>query len=140
MLTLDLTRLEVIHTLQVEAALRQLAISPDGRKLYVSVRFDGAGLVLVIQADPVARRIASEIPVGRKPYGLAVSPEGCFVVVTNVDSNDISVIGVREDRLLMTLRDPLARGPFGAAVLGSRAYVTNHLNDSVSVFELGMCP
>jgi len=40
----------------------------------------------------------------------------------------------------MTLRDPLARGPFGVAVLGSKAYVTNHLSDNISAFELGECP
>jgi len=141
--TLDLARFEAIHTLRVEgAALRQLALSPDGRRLFVSGRPSrgGQGGVLALEADPVARRIVGEVPVGRRPYGLAVSPDGCFLVVANIDSHDVSILDPQKLRVLQTLRDPLARGPFGVAVWGSKAYVTNHLSHTVSVFELGACP
>jgi DNA-binding beta-propeller fold protein YncE len=84
--------------------------------------------------------VEAEIPVGERPYGVAVGAEGCFVGVTNLDSHDVTVVDARSLQPLTTLKDPEAQGPFGIAIAGSRAYVTNSQSHTVSVFELGTCP
>jgi YVTN family beta-propeller protein len=137
-LTIDLSTLQVIRTVRFEGELRQLAVSPDGRRLYVTARAGGQGQLLVL--DAATGQILQAIPVGQKPYGVAVSPEGCFVVVANSASHDISVVDAQGGRVVATLKDAQAREPWGVVVLGSRAYVTNRLSHTISVFELGACP
>jgi YVTN family beta-propeller protein len=138
-LTIDLSTLQVIRTVRFEGELRQLAVSPDGRRLYVTARAGGQGQLLVL--DAATGQILQAIPVGQKPYGVAVSPEGCFVVVANAASHDISVVDAQGGRVVATLKDAQAREPWGVVVLeGSRAYVTNRLSHTISVFGLGACP
>jgi len=138
-LTIDLSTLQVIRTVRFEGELRQLAVSPDGRRLYVTARAGGQGQLLVL--DAATGQILRAIPVGQKPYGVAASPEGCFVVVANSASHDISVVDAKGGRVLATLKDAQAREPWGVVVLeGSRAYVTNRLSHTISVFGLGACP
>ena len=57
-----------------------LKLTPDGRRLLV---LDLAHFRLVI-LDTTSRQILSSIPVGRMPYGLALSPDGTRAYVSNV--------------------------------------------------------
>ena len=71
---------------------------------------------------------------------MAASDDGCFVAVANIDSDDVTLIDARRLEPITTLRDPEADGPFDVTIVDGRAYVTNHLSDSISVFALGPCP
>jgi len=55
-------------------------LSPDGRRLYV---LDLAHFRLVV-LDTDSKDVVSSIPVGRMPFGLALSPDGKFAYVSNV--------------------------------------------------------
>jgi len=55
-------------------------LSPDGRHLYV---LDLAHFRLVV-LDTDSKDVVSSIPVGRMPFGLALSPDGKFAYVSNV--------------------------------------------------------
>ena len=57
-----------------------LQLSSDGRRLFV---LDLAHFRLVI-LDTNSKQIVSSIPVGRMPFGLALSPDGRFAYVSNV--------------------------------------------------------
>jgi DNA-binding beta-propeller fold protein YncE len=57
-----------------------LQLSSDGRRLFV---LDLAHFRLVI-LDTHSKQIVSSIPVGRMPFGLALSPDGKFAYVSNV--------------------------------------------------------
>ena len=57
-----------------------LQLSADGRRLFV---LDLAHFRLVILDTP-SKQIVSSIPVGRMPFGLAISPDGRFAYVSNV--------------------------------------------------------
>ena len=65
-----------------------LQLSPDGRRLCV---LDLAHFRLVI-FDTDSKQIVSSIPVGRMPFGLAISPEGKFAYVSNVGMFQYSLI------------------------------------------------
>ncbi len=80
-----------------------LVMAGDERKGYVASH--GAtpaarGAVHVF--DPAAGRVTRAIPVGRKPAGLAMSPDNRTVYVTNVPDGSISAIDTRTDELLYT--------------------------------------
>jgi YVTN family beta-propeller protein len=57
-----------------------MQLSPDGRRLYV---LDLAHFRLVI-LDTDSKDVVASIPVGRMPFGLALSPDGKFAYVSNV--------------------------------------------------------
>jgi DNA-binding beta-propeller fold protein YncE len=76
-LSLDATFQGKTYAHSLSAALE---LSPDGHRLYV---LDLAHFRLVI-LDVDSRQILSSLPVGRLPFGLALSPDGKVAYVSNV--------------------------------------------------------
>ncbi|MEU3661352.1 hypothetical protein AB0E77_16575 [Streptomyces sp. NPDC032940] len=84
-----------------------IALSPDGRHVYVGVnRPDGNGALEVI--DTRALRVTGSAQVGRRPFDVDVSRDGGEVYVTNHDSFDVTVVTARS---LATRRIEVA--PYG---------------------------
>jgi DNA-binding beta-propeller fold protein YncE len=72
-----------------------LQLSSDGRRLFV---LDLAHFRLVI-LDTESKQIVSSIPVGRMPFGLAISPDGRLAYVSNVGMFRYSLVpGYNADR------------------------------------------
>jgi YVTN family beta-propeller protein len=91
-LSLDGTFENKTYTHSLTATLQ---LSPDGRRLYV---LDLAHFRLVI-LDTDSKQVLSSIPVGRMPFGLAISPDGKFAYVSNVGMFQYSLIpGYDADR------------------------------------------
>ncbi|MGW7365805.1 protein kinase domain-containing protein [Streptomyces sp. NPDC054841] len=94
----------------------------------------GGGIYLTQSPSPGPER--SSIRVGKSPAGVAVSPDGRRVYVTNFGSDSVSVIETATNR---TVDDPIPVGnsPKGVAVSkdGRRVYVTNNDSASVSVID-----
>jgi YVTN family beta-propeller protein len=66
----------------------ELKLSPDGRRLLV---LDLAHFRLAI-IDTESKQILSSIPVGRMPFGLALSPDGSRAYVSNVGMFQYSLV------------------------------------------------
>ena len=87
---------------------------------------------------PLATVIAS-IPVGSSPSGVAVTPDGGKVYVTNTGTGEspgtVSVISTATDTVIATIG--VGFGPTGIAVTpdGSKVYVANLLSNTVSVIN-----
>ena len=87
----------------------------------------------------------TKIPVGTAPVGVAVTPDGAFVYVTNQNSNNVSVIATATNTEVDVdgnsgngiTRIPLGTSPQGVAVRppGTFVYVTNFISDDVSVID-----
>ena len=81
--------------------------------------------------------IATILPVGLVPFGVAVSPDGSKVYVTNSVSptGTVSVIDTATNTVSATV--PVGIAPFGVAVKpdGSKVYVANQLASTVSVID-----
>lgn len=86
--------------LQVGAEPQNLAISPDGKFVYVSNTVDGTVSVIHAAGRP---RLVGEIAVGTEPYGLAFTPNGSKLYVANARSNNVSVIDPVTNRVLRTV-------------------------------------
>ena len=68
----------------------------------------------ILDAD--ANRLLAAVRVGKRPWGVAVSPDGKYVYTASGVSNDVSVIDVVTRRVIATVR--AGEGPWGVAVVG----------------------
>ncbi|MBI3890262.1 MAG: beta-propeller fold lactonase family protein, partial [Candidatus Wallbacteria bacterium] len=104
----------------VQAEPTFLAISPNGRSVYVTNR--ASGTVSVI--DSASRTVLRTLAVGTEPCGIAVSPNGTRAYVANAMSNSISVLDLsaKPERVMATIALP-GREFFPFAVA-----VTNNVN------------
>jgi len=83
--------------------------------------------------DTAANTMIATIPVGLAPSGVAITPDGSRVYVTNQSGGDVSVIDRSTNTVIATV--PVGFGPFGIAISndGTRAYVA--LRASISVID-----
>ena len=83
-----------------------------------------------------APTVTATVAVGTSPAGVAVSPDGGNLYVTNSTANTLSVINTSTNTLTATV--PVGRGPVGVAVSpNGTVYTTNVLDGTVSVFSGG---
>jgi DNA-binding beta-propeller fold protein YncE len=71
--------------LRVGGGVRTIAVSPDDKSVYAAARSPAA----VVQIDAESWRKVAGTPASPSPVGLAVSPDGRYVVLTSQgdDSN-----------------------------------------------------
>jgi len=108
-----------------------LALSPDGRELYVAC--EASDTVIVV--DLAARQVVAEIATGGQPTDVAFSPDGGRAYVTNRLDDSLAVIDTRERRVLRTV--PVGDEPHGVLTdpSGRLIYVLNTSADSISVID-----
>src|SRR5665811_2334543 len=85
--------------------------------------------------DIAANIVTATVNVGAGPGGVAVTPDGKKVYVTNYDGNTTSVIDTATNIVTATGNGVI--GPAGVAVSldGKKAYVANEDEDTVSVID-----
>jgi YVTN family beta-propeller protein len=101
-----------------------------------------SGSVSVIDLE--SRKVLKEIEVGLLPCNMVLSPDRSRLYVANANSDIVSVIDTKEDRLLKLIdTKPLADIPFGSAPnalvidpMGKFLYVANGGNNLLSVIDL----
>lgn len=111
---------------------REIAVSPDGRWLYVICEKSDQLLVV----DSRSGTVAKSIPVGHVPRGLAVSADGSQIFVANSWNDNVSVIDARTLELVRTVPagfEPISVVPDREA---KTLYVANRLSNDVSVIDL----
>ncbi len=115
----------------------EMALSPDGRLLYVVCERSDQLLVLNAKQGVVLRRIR----VGHIPRSVAVSPDGRQVFVTNSWDDTVSVIDATTiDAGTRAATRTIATGaePYGVVVdrAGKTLYVANRISNDVSVIDI----
>lgn len=93
---------------------RLLAV-PSKQALFAIGRFDNVLSILEFRPDNKEYgRTVSTMPVGRAPWGLALSAAGDCLYVTNTADNTISIVDLRLMRTLFSI--PTGKSPLGLAV------------------------
>ena len=89
--------------------------------------------VAVIRTD--TNEVTQTIPVGDRPRGIAISPDGQEAYVVNAGDNTVSVINTASKTVVATI--PVGDEPQGVAFApdGATAYVTNIEDNTVSVID-----
>jgi DNA-binding beta-propeller fold protein YncE len=120
-----------------DTELRRMALSLDGKRLYVAARTDpfvGTGQIVVIDTESlqVLQRFRTE----PFPLGLTVTPNGRCLFITHSVPNRVSLMDVTNGAYVVA-QDPAAREPQDSVIIGNLALVTNFQSDNISVFQLG---
>ena len=68
------------------------------------------------------------------PYGVAVSPDGGLILVTNQQGGTLVVVDATDGMWRATVR--VGRYPEGVVIAEASAYVANWFSDSVSVIDM----
>jgi YVTN family beta-propeller protein len=111
-----------------------LTISPDGTKLYI-VTANGTEQGTLQVVDPVAGTILDSIMLGDSPAGIAITPDGRQIYVSNQVDDTVSVIDTATDGVTATI--VVGKSPFGLAVTpnGGQVWVANEVDNTVSVID-----
>ena len=110
-----------------------IAISPDGREVWVASRQDSKVEVISTGSDKMTATFASG---GQGPVRVAFTPDGGEVWVTNAVSNTASIFDSRSRTLQGTV--PLGKNPSGMVFSrdGSRVYITSQDANTVNVVDV----
>ncbi|WP_163803874.1 beta-propeller fold lactonase family protein [Mycolicibacterium anyangense] len=108
-----------------------LAVSPDGKRLYVANLGDNSLSVV----DTSTNTTIATVGVGSNPVALALSPTAGRAYVVNSGGDSVSVIDTQTNTVLLTTQ--VGDSPTAIALNpgGSRAYVVNSGSGTVSVID-----
>ena len=119
------------------SASQPLALSADGDLLAVA-NPDNDSVSFFDTSRATPRQIA-EVPVGREPNGVALSPDGREAYVANTVDGTVSVIKITGNGKNIKVHKVVRVGtePYGVAITpdGRKVYVTNGRSNSVSVIN-----
>ena len=109
-----------------------LAVSHDGKTLYVSDKTAGCVAVL----DAAAGKKVREVAIAGEPNGLALSADGKTLYVAQRKANSIALVDTAEG--VVTREIPVGTWPVALAVAENtkRLYCANRGNHTVSVIDL----
>ena len=129
---------------EVQSVYGGAVFSPDGRRLFVS----GGGQNVVHVYDVALGRLTETAPlappaltapdgstVNPFPAGLAITPDGARLVVTDQLADAVTVVDLATGALAST---PVGHRPYGVTLSadGARAYVANQGAQSLSVVDV----
>jgi YVTN family beta-propeller protein len=74
----------------------------------------------VLAVDPEKFEVMATIKVGKRPWGIAISPDGKKLYVANGPSDDVSVVDVAQEK--ETGRIKCGQSPWGVTVVSTHEY------------------
>lgn len=125
---IDVASDTVIATIPVGDFPNAAASLPDSSKVYVC----GTDVTVI---DTATNTVLTTIPVGF-PGGIAVTPDGSEVLVTEGNVNQVFVIDTASDTVVDTINVGLAPTMINITPDGTKAYVVNVIDATVSVIDL----
>lgn len=107
---------------------RALALHDD---VLVSANLISGSLTLV---DTTHHRVVAEIPVGRDPRAVAITPDGRYALATLRGEDALALVDLAARRLEATI--PVCPMPYGVVTNGRRAYVSCFASDQIAIVNL----
>jgi YVTN family beta-propeller protein len=80
-----------------------IARSPDGKTLYVSSGASHSVSVVSLAPDPAHPTLKASVDVTGYPHGIAVTPDGRYVVVATTTGKTLAVIDTQSDKVVATV-------------------------------------
>ncbi|MEP6467448.1 MAG: YncE family protein, partial [Parafilimonas sp.] len=115
-------------------------LSPDKKELYISV-WGGEKIKIF---NTISKMFTGSINVGDNPNDICLSKNGRYLFVANANDNSVSVIDIKQRRLLETLNAALYPNSVPGSTTNSVAlseddktlYIANADNNCLSVFDV----
>jgi PQQ-dependent catabolism-associated beta-propeller protein len=108
----DANRHVVLDNLELEGGTgKPVGVVASGRFVYVA---NGAANVVSV-VDARTLRVVARIPVGRRPWGIAISSDGRWLVTANGVSNDVSLVDTATRKEVARVK--VGERPWGVDVL-----------------------
>ncbi len=119
---------------QTDRSPHDLALSADGRWA-VTANFTANSASLI---DLVEGKVVAEVPVGQKPFCVALSPGGTRALVTNWFSNTVSLLSVEPPGMKQLADIPVSAEPRGVAFApdGKTAFVACGADSEINFLDL----
>jgi YVTN family beta-propeller protein len=95
----DLSTLKLVKVLRGVSDPEQLAVSRDGKRLYVASEDTGQGIVL----DAADGHVIAKLSVGGEPEGVTLSPDGRHVYMSSEQEHHVAVIDVATNKVVAAL-------------------------------------
>jgi len=149
---IDLVNRRGLEDIATGAGSEALALTPDGRELWVAARADGTIAVV----DTATLDVKARLPVPGIPIRIAMTPDGHTALITCAGAGEVVAfdVGTRVERRRAKVAVPLAPGaqerPFARLAPGSvlpvgllvardgrSAYVAATMGDRVAQFDTG---
>jgi 6-phosphogluconolactonase (cycloisomerase 2 family) len=130
-----------------------VAVTPDGKFLYVANQFDSTVTQYLVDAGSGALTQGLDVAAGTSPSALAVTPDGGFLYVGNGGSSNVSAFAIC-GQVVTSCADPtkpdghltpVAGSPFSAglgpafivvAPSGKFLFVVNRLSNQISQYKI----
>lgn len=96
----DVREHKVVRVIPGGSNPEQLAISADGRTIYIANKDEGA----VSLVDVSSGKVTGTVPVGEEPEGMTFSPDGKFVYVTTEDEGKVAQIDTATAKIVKQIR------------------------------------
>jgi YVTN family beta-propeller protein len=94
----DVATLKLVNILRGVSDPEQLAVSADGKRLYIASEDTGSAIVL----DAATGKTLASLSVGGEPEGVTLSPNGKFVYVSSEEDHKITVIDTTTNKQVGT--------------------------------------
>ncbi len=112
-----------------------LALSPDGKKLYIALDDRDQ----IAEAEVATGKVRRRVAVPGSPYGLAINPEGTTLFVTCRSGDRLAVLDTASFKETGSM--PVGMGPAAVAFCrtkkGDRLVVANSVSDDLSLASVG---
>lgn len=138
---LDTATGRVVTSARIGNRPRGLALSPDGKRLYVAVSWwrDGkrprSGKERIAALDARTLEHLRDYPAGTDPECVAVSPDGKRLYLSNEDAGTASIVDVASGKTLATVIVGTEPEGVTASPDGKRVYVTAETSNVISVID-----
>jgi DNA-binding beta-propeller fold protein YncE len=120
--------------LYVGALAHHLAVSPDGRRLWIALSESARTIVTVDISQPARPRLSGRFDPGFAVHDLEFSPNGQQVWATAATLAQVGVFDADTHRLLR--RISAAAGPQHVAFAAGDAYITSGYGSSIEMVSL----
>lgn len=109
-----------------------LVVSGESNMLYIVAQDRG----MLLEADPVSRKVTRKVAVGNHPHSAVVDSEGKLCYVSNQWSDFVSVVDLESFRVTDTLYT--GNGPAGLALSYDEKYLyaSNTFGNDISIIDL----
>ncbi|MTI61783.1 MAG: hypothetical protein FH762_17675 [Firmicutes bacterium] len=130
----DLASNKLVKTIEVNSTAHGIDMSSDGKYILVASGSESEVAVIDTEKQEIIKVIKEGI--GDSPSHIDFDPEDKYAILTNLESDDVSVISIPDFEV--TVRIPVGDGPNEGRVApdGRYAYTANWESNSISVIDL----